>query len=566
MKKIWEFIKKHKKLFIILAIVLAIVIVIAVLVHRTKKKAEEMLGMMTQETYVLEKRNLVQSVSGSGKIASIEKKDIVLASLANTKVATMDVKVGDTVKEGDIICTFDTEEIERNLANAKTDLAISQKKTANQMENQTRSLYNTRVDAVNDTNRNLEELDKAQRIYDTEQGEKAEASRIYDKVEDVYEDYWDEDAYYYYLGELAAVRKELESDPTDADLLEKEREYSDKIANLETAKSKMAAAKGDTDSATKSVDSAADSLTDAKRKQEDNFRKDVSGALDAENNYENAQLDASVASRDFEDKVRKYEEQLEDATLRAPFAGIITAINFEAGDTYSGQALLTIEDLSSYVIEAGIDEYDISKVAVGQQVRFKTNATGDEELEAEVVQIAPRATTAAASSSTGSSTTAGTASYQVKMKITSDTKDLRLDMTAKINIIIDQADNVYAVPFSAVQTDENGNKYIEVQEEAANAAMTVPADGDVPAAESEAAAGGEVPAAEAGSGIPDVASMPKGAGALPTRRIPVTVGVETDYYIEINSPELYDGMVVVVPSTDSNLDNMMMFMGPAGGL
>lgn len=566
MKKIWEFIKKHKKLFIILAIVLVIAIVITVVVIRTKKKAEAMMGMMTQETYVLEKRNLVQSVSGSGKIASVEKKDIVLESLANTKVATMDVKVGDTVKEGDIICTFDTEEIERNLANAKTDLAISQKKTANQMENQTRSLYNTRVDAVNDTNRNLEDLDKAQRIYDTEQGEKAEASRIYDEVEDVYEEYWDEDAYYYYLGELAAVRKKLEDNPNDPDLLRDEIKYSSKVANLEKAKNSMEAAKADTDAAGKSLDGAADNLTDAKRKQEDNFRKDVSGALDAENNFENAQLDASVASRDFEDKVRKYEEQLQDATLRAPFAGIITAINFEAGDTYSGQALLTIEDLSSYVIEAGIDEYDISKVAVGQQVRFKTNATGDEELEAEVIQIAPRATTAAASSSSsGSSTTAGTATYQVKMKITSDTKDLRLDMTAKINIIIDQADNVYAVPFSAVQTDENGNKYIEVQEQAANAAMTVPADGDVPAAEGEVAADGDMPAPEGGKGMPG-APMSMGADAVPTRRIPVTVGVETDYYIEINSPELYDGMVVVVPSTDSNLDNMMMFMGPAGGL
>ena len=548
MKKIWEFIKKHKKLFIILAIILAIVIVIAVVVHRTKKKAEAMLGMMTQETYVLEKRNLVQSVSGSGKIASIEKKDIVIASLANTKVATMDVKVGDTVNEGDIICTFDTEDIERNLANAKTDLAISQKKTANQMENQTRSLYNTRVDAVNDTNRNLEDLDKAQRIYDTEQGEKAEASRIYDKVEDVYEDHWDEDEYY--------------------DLLERyedgEIDLADKIAKMERAKGKLDAAKGDTDSASRSLDSAADNLTEAKRKQEDSFRKDVSGALDAENNYENAQLDASVASRDYEDKVRKYEEQLEDATLRAPFAGIITAINFEAGDSYNGQTLLTIEDLSDYVIEAGIDEYDISKVKVGQQVRFKTNSTGDEELEAEVIQIAPRATTAAASSATGSSTTTGTASYQVKMKITSDTKDLRLDMTAKINIIVDQADNVYAVPFSAVQTDENGNKYIEVQEETADAAMTVP-DGSAPGGDGAPADGDQMPAPK-GKGMFGGAPAAAPGGDAPTRRIPVTVGVETDYYVEIESSELTDGMVVIVPSTDNNVDNLMMMMGPAGGL
>lgn len=672
MKKLGDFIKKHKKAVIIIAIVAVIAIIIAVMVHKTKKKAEELMGQMTQETFVLEKRNLVKSVSGTGKIASVEKKDIIVSSLSNVKVAEVNVKLGDEVKEGDIICTFDTEDIERNLANAKTDLAIAQKKTANSMDNQSRGLYNTQLDAVNDTNRNLEELDKAQRIYDTAKGEKAEASRVFDEVYDVYEDYYDEDKYYDLQEELVKVKKSLESyDSTPSDttaevadfntakqalityvngdantavptknlavatalnnlqagcaetdltgtnlvtnygnldsnvveentvkeaidskieaiktanqrynsasstlssytaLEEKRIALSNKIANMETAKSKMESAKSSTDSAKKSLDSAADSLTDAQRKQEDNYRKDVNGVKDAENNYDSAKLDASVASRDFEDKVRKYEEMLEDATLRAPFAGIITAVNYEPGDNYNGQTVVTLEDLSSYVIEAGIDEYDISKVKVGQQVKFKTNATGDEELEAEVIQIAPRATAAAASSasSSGATTTSGTASYLVKMKITSDIKDLRLDMTAKINIIVDEADDVYAVPFSAVQTDEDGNTYIEVEDTVVDASAAPAgeevAEGDAPADIPDAGKGKKP--LFGGKNAPDMqGQMP---GMTPTRRINVTTGVETDYYVEIKSPELSDGLTVIVSGSEGNgMDNLMMMMGPAGGL
>ena len=44
-------------------------------------------------------------------------------------------------------------------------------------------------------------------------------------------------------------------------------------------------------------------------------------------------------------------------------------------------AIVTIEDDSSYEIETQIDEYDIGKIALGQRVVVKTNATDDEELD-----------------------------------------------------------------------------------------------------------------------------------------------------------------------------------------
>ena len=654
MKKFTEFIKKHKKGLIILAVILAIVIVIVVLVHRTKKKAEDMLAGMAQETYVLEKRNLVKSVSSTGKISSVEKKTITVASMNATKVATVNVSLGDTVKEGDIICTFDTEDIERNLANAKTDLAISQKKTANSMDTQTRGLHNSRIDAVNDTNRNLEAVDEAKRKYDTVAGEKAEASRIYDEVEDIYEEYWDEDEYYDLLDEYQEVKDKLSnfdnkttsttaemaefaaakealsvyieqtdtislngttlaglepgqaiSDNLDTaaaafankdvgattpeavwnnvkqkiselrqanaryisavnataanleeynNLSERSKALSSRISNMETAKSKMESAKSNVDTANNNLNSAGDTLKSAQRKQEDDYRHDVNSVKDTENNYDSARLDSSVASRTYEDNVRKYEQQLEDATVRAPFAGVITAVNVEVGDLYAGAAIVTVEDLSSYVIEADIDEYDISKVEVGQKVTFKTNSTGDEELEAEVTEIAPRATTAVSSAgNSAAASVASTATYRVKMLIRSDCKDLRLDMTAKVNIIVDSADNVYAVPFAAVQTDDAGEKYIEIEDDSAEEASAPAFDKEDmkdPAKQQEAIQ----------------AAMNAAAGNAPTKRIPVTVGVETDYYVEIESPELYDGMSVIVPSSGGGMDELMSMMGAMGGM
>nr|MCR5399290.1 hypothetical protein [Lachnospiraceae bacterium] len=211
MKKIGAFIRNHKKICIIIGVIIIAAVVGLIIWNKKKKESEAMLGGFMTETYVLEKRDLTNYVSATGKITSAESKDVVIPEMNTYKILTMDVALGDTVKAGDQICTFDTEEIERNLKYAQDDLAISKKKTANTMDNQSRGLYQTQLSAVNNTNRNLEALDKAHREYDTATGEKAEASRIYDEVYDVYEDYYDEDKYYDYQEELQKVKKELES-------------------------------------------------------------------------------------------------------------------------------------------------------------------------------------------------------------------------------------------------------------------------------------------------------------------------------------------------------------------
>ena len=56
---------------------------------------------------------------------------------------------------------------------------------------------------------------------------------------------------------------------------------------------------------------------------------------------------------------------------------------------------------------------------------------------------------------------------------------------------------------------------------------------------------------------------------LNTRRIYVEKGIESDYYIEIISNEITEGMEIVVPKTEAenggNIQMMMMRQGPMGG-
>ena len=515
LKKITEFIKAHKKISIALAVVLIIVIVIAI---RLKNKPEDMF-MPMQETEVLSKMDVETTVSASGKIVANESKTIV-SPVTGVKVLAMNCEVGDVVSAGDVICTLDTTELEYSLADAKTSLAATNVTQANSIDNASMSLTDTQIDGINDTYRNISSVEEAERVLGTRQGELAEAERVFDIEYKIYSEVYSEDRYY------DLVEKQANGTATNDDLSE--------LSRLGTAKSSMEAAKAKVDSAQQSVNSAQAALTSAREKYSDTVRHDISNINRSTNSLEDTYAGDTTARLGTEKSIRQYEEQIAEATVTAPISGMVTAVNYSAGDRYSGDTLVVIEDSSKYKIEANIDEYDISDIAVGQKVLFKTNATGSEELEGVVSAVAPRAASAVASTGT-TTASSSTASYKVTIDILSANDRLRLDMSAKINIITSSVKDVYAISSSAIRTDDmTGETYIEVQEETG--------------AESEVAKDG-TPA------------------EVPTRRINVRTGLVNDYYTEIESADLREGMVVLVTNDDmANIDDMMFRMGPMGGM
>lgn len=334
--------------------------------------------------------------------------------------------------------------------------------------------------------------------------------------------------------------------------------YNTYKQDASTWESKYKTAQQDEASAEKAYEqavSALESSIEAYEKQlrnlDDTKKSGENSILSKSESLYSTQLNSLTSGDSEEKKIEEYQEQLQDCNVKSPISGVVTEVNVEVGDMYNGSAIVTIEDISGYEVSTEIDEYDIGKIEKGQKVIIKTNATGEEELEGTVTRISPRA------SSGGSEVT-----YTVNVSIDTLHEMLRMDMTAKLSIILESKENVLTVPYEAVQEDESGKFYVEV---VTDSVSMNPEDGEMPqmsnkdkAGSSSKSKGSRTPGGNAGN--TDIA----------TRKVYVEKGIESDYYIEIISNEISEGMEIVVPSTERNgggmdIQNMMMRQGPMGG-
>lgn len=62
------------------------------------------------------------------------------------------------------------------------------------------------------------------------------------------------------------------------------------------------------------------------------------------------------------------------------------------------------------------------------------------------------------------------------------------------------------------------------------------------------------------------AGADNGAAEIPTKKIYVTTGMEGDYYTEISSPELEEGMIVRIPANDMATDIDALLEMSNGGM
>lgn len=257
------------------------------------------------------------------------------------------------------------------------------------------------------------------------------------------------------------------------------------------------------------LEQAQSSYEQAVSSQTSGNRQNKSSVASAQTALKQAKSSRTKQIKEAQKQVDQAQQNLDKCAVTAPMSGTVTSISVEDGDTYSGGTLLKIQDTDSFVITTSVDEYDIDEVEKGQRVVILTDATDEDELEGKVTFVAPSTDSSSDTDSTGSSAdgqmSTGSSSsddgYEVKIKVTSKDDRLKLGMTAKCSIVKKEASDVFAVPYDAVHT-ENGESYILVKED----------------------------------------------GSDTTQKITVTTGLETDYYTEIQSDSLSEGMQVVIPS------------------
>jgi HlyD family secretion protein len=147
---------------------------------------------------------------------------------------------------------------------------------------------------------------------------------------------------------------------------------------------------------------------------------------------------ASVAQA--EQSLAQARLQLEQATLTAPFAGVVSAVEVVPGSVVSGGAAITLVDRDPLSVELRLSENDVARVALGMPVALTIDALRGVELAGSVSYIAPAA-----------ETSSGVVTYAVRVDVAEPGEAVKVGMTANLDIVYAQKDDALLVPSSALQ-------------------------------------------------------------------------------------------------------------------
>ena len=172
------------------------------------------------------------------------------------------------------------------------------------------------------------------------------------------------------------------------------------------------------------------------------------GATEAQIAAAQAQVDQARAARDLAQLA------LERATLRAPFDGVVAAVNVRAGEVAPATLpAITLVDTSAFRLTVSVDEMDVGRLAEGQSARVTLEALSGVVITGTVTHIAPAARFEG-----------GVVYYNVTIALAPTDAPIRADMTANATIVVQELADVLLVPTWIVRVDRaTGQTYVNRQ-------------------------------------------------------------------------------------------------------
>lgn len=493
-------VKKHK----VLTAVLLVVVLVAVLVLRAVLGAKKAAGTTYQyvRTTILQKTSLTDSVSVNGTVQSSDKASVTAADGVKTyKVTAVNVAVGDTVKKDDVIATLDTTDLEKQIEKAEQnysdtvqDAQTSVERAASDLEVSTVQHENNLIDlqtkideadksaqdARGDLTKAQDDQSKAQSDYDNAVNKVNELQSAYDSATSSLSTYISKvesaaASQNQALAELnnanasgdkaaqETAQKNLDEinsyyQAASAELAEKKNDCSVPSQGLygyDAIEAALKQAKSDKENAENALTSAKNNVTSAE-KQVDSADQQVKSAHDSydnEKNYSNL-TNKSQSLEDSETKLEQaqrtpdtletLQSNLDDCTLTATMDGTVTALNATVGDVCSG-TVATIQNVDDLTVEVTIPASSVGKLKTGMQCNITSDAT-DDTVTGTLTRIDPVAN--------------DSGSFGATVTVNGQDSGLLIGISAKVEIIVNEKDNVFTVPRDAVGTNDDGSTYV----------------------------------------------------------------------------------------------------------
>ncbi len=375
--------------------------------------------------------DLTTTITGTGKLIS-ENVDSLAFSTEGV-VEVLNVKVGQMVKKGDVLASLkDTEKLTLEVENQELALQKAEEAIRDLEENAELNLARSLADKAAAG----EEFDRAQKNLIT----KGQPRCSKDVTEQYYIDYMyarhDYNMWHSYLIDggtgygtmyiqerMAPYKKSMQLNYANWKYCEgyTELEKQESEANMELARANFekAAAEYDEIAGNNGIDPLEMAILEAKR-------------------------------GDAERALSEARENLANATLIAPFDGVITAVNGNIGLTYKKGTFIEIADLENEVVQTSIEETDLQnfKTGCGAAVTFTTHK--EQTYQGTVVKVDPSLTT-------WFDTTVVQGWVKLIDALPDSIKNYSLDLDASVSINCTHAADVLMVPVESIHTDKNGS-------------------------------------------------------------------------------------------------------------
>lgn len=422
-------------------------------------------------TTVVERGHIEETVTATGNVAA--DRQVSLAFASSAEIVEVLVKEGQQVEAGGVLARLDTASLEWQVARAQASLDTAQARLEQAQKPATdQDLASARA-----------ALDSAKANYD-----KVEAGSSDEEVASAQASLDSARANYKKVKagpteeDLAAARAQLESaraslkqaqaaydrikDQPDAAMRQESLNLQNATITLEQAQANYdALANHPTDS---ELASAAAQVAQAEASLAALLERPTGSEL-ASAASQVSQAEASLAqlqSRPDPADMAVYQfqvqeaivaldqarSQLEDGVIEAPFAGVIIAVQIQAGEWANpGSPAIVLAASQPLVLELNVDEVDVAQLAQGQTAYLSFDAlkaTDQDRVLGTVTQIDP------ASTNVG-----GAVAYGLQISFDPGTLPVRLGMTANVEIVVASADDALLVPNRAIEADREAGRY-----------------------------------------------------------------------------------------------------------
>lgn len=468
-----------KIVWAVIAVILVVAIVVGImLIKSSKSKVDVSLTTISTDT-------IVQTVSSTGEVSSGLNKDYTAGSIATVKEVF--VKVGDQVKKGDKLATFDTSNLDMQVANLNTSYkdALAAYNTAVEHQNNAKEqlvIVNSAIDALNNEIAQLEAEMAASAQETPVSGQSSQYAEGGSGIGDIIGGGSgsigsgtgsSSSQFQQQIDELINTIKELQ---------ESIEGINDRVDELTAQLEALAAGVNEIDPNSIKLTALQIELAGLTAQKE-------LYSIIAQGNTVNAQKQLVNTTKQALDTVSSAQQSL-DAGWTADFDGTITACSITAGgQTTALENGITLENMDTRVVTISLGEYDVKKVKVGMQATVKT-AYGT--YSGEVATIAPTATGGNESSimdSVGSmagisglsSLTAQGAGVECTILVAEPDEDIIIGFNADVEIQTGTYSQVPCVPIESIILEKEGTYvylYNEEEETVTKTAITTGATSD----------------------------------------------------------------------------------------